>query len=128
MALGLRGFVESQKGWVGAIFLLSGSLLLSLGVFSLYELIRAKVEDKVKARRHIDNLKYLSPLEKEVLERFIHSGEHVLRLPVQDPAVIALEQRNVLLKRGTGSTTTFTYMIQPCVFFHIKDHPEILNR
>lgn len=127
MALGLQGFVESQKGWVGATFLLSGFLLLSRGAFAIYEWLRPKFEHKMEVKALINGLKYLSPLEKGLLKRFLDADEKVLTLHVQDSTVNALEKRHVILKCQAGNIFAFPYMVQPCIYFHLKDHPELLN-
>ena len=129
LGLGLDSLVQSYKGWIGGVFLISIVLLLTNILAYLVEPIQGSINDWRRTIVYSKQLKSLSSEEKEVLKRYIEGDTQSQRLGMLDGIASGLAAKNILYRSSSLSTASgyIAYNIQPWAWIYLKKHPEILD-
>lgn len=104
--IALAKFLEDFAPYVGAIFVLSASLLVvEVGVWSCRKIQRQRRKSTAEAVV-VDSLLELDRSEKAVLREFFISATKSLRLPLEQPAVASLLNAGVLVRAASSGVRT----------------------
>lgn len=127
--LGLKSIVDSYRGWIGGVFLVSGILLLTNGLAFLFEPIQGSINDWRRTLVYSKQLKTLSSTEKKVLKKYFDQDTQSLQLGSMDGIAGGLVAKNILFRSSSLGTADayFAYNIQPWAWVYLKKHPELLN-
>jgi len=122
--MGLLTFRQRFLPYIGAISLLSGTLLIAhFGAF---------IVDWFKVRMNLrtmhKSLKSLTAAEKEALRPFILDGENTQDFAVNDGVAGGLHAKHILYPSSSvGMGFQFPYNIQPWARQYLKRHPKLLR-
>ncbi|MHB8638100.1 MAG: super-infection exclusion protein B [Fimbriimonadaceae bacterium] len=126
-SIGLKGFVDAQKGWVRFAFLASCAILTAYFSFWLAERIKKWHEKKSNVKRLVEGLADLTGPEKGILKRYMDQDRKSITLQLQNGIVGALAKQGFIVRMQHGNAIAFAFLMQPCVWHHLKAHPELLD-
>lgn len=125
---GLAELVTKYRPYIGGIFLLSATLLLSHWLISLYEwlakrrLWSGRIE---RAKQHLHNL---TPEERDIFRGYIGGNTRTLYLPIESGVVAGLEWQYLIIKASNIGNLEdgWAYNIQPWVWDYLHENPELI--
>ena len=122
--IGLLKFREDFKGWIGALFLLLSSLLITH--ITMYIIKRVKWRLKHKAR--VKRINNLTPDEKRVLQEYTGNNTRTAYFDVNDGVVRGLEHEGIIYRSSDVSKrfTLFSYNVQPWAWEYLNNNPEVV--
>ena len=136
IALGLEEFRNNNKGYLGAIFIGSLSILLSYTAFSFvkigkeqYRKYHSKIKQKEKLKKQQEQLHKLTPDEKAYLIPYVLNDENTQYFLIEDGVAGGLVAKGMIYQSSSiGSMLEgFAYNIQPWVKEYLQEHPECLE-
>lgn len=127
--LGLKDFRDSQRSWIGLVFL--GSIVF-LGSYAAEEVwITGKkiYLERRQLKSWHDQIANLSPPEKLVLREYIENQETTRYFEISDGIVNGLVAKKILYCASNIGAyyTSFPFNLQPWAWKHLNEHPEILS-
>jgi hypothetical protein len=127
--LGLSLFVIQFRAYLSIVFLLSSVLILANWVLSLFEWLRKQIEGRKRANEYYKRLESLSDEEKDLLRGYIDGNTKTQYFSVSDGVVNGLEALKIIYRSSTvGYLNNWSYNINPWVWNHLHDHPELLYK
>lgn len=132
----LDTFRDNFGGIIGAIFLVSLCLLLTIFITYIFKIIKKKVEDRKVLKGKI---KYLLNLDKEktkLIKEFIKKDDHTLALNYNSGITQELSSYLVITQAGSTQALTFgygdemilKYFLQPWVMNVINKSDELKEK
>ena len=130
LKLGLEEIVESYRGWIGGIFLISGILLLTNVLVYLSVPIQGTINDWRSLLVYSKKLITLSSAEKQILKKYIDKDTQSQQLGTMDGIAEGLVAKRILYRSSSLGTADayFAYNIQPWAWDYLKKHPELLEK
>ncbi|MDP3858162.1 MAG: superinfection exclusion B family protein [Stagnimonas sp.] len=127
-SLGLETFVNSYRPYIGAMFVVSLTIVAVTFVSSVLKFIHPWVVQAYWIHGGRKRLRSLNPEEKELLLHFIQNRTRSQHLPIQSGVVSALVQEKILLRAtGVGDIYGFDYNIQPWAWEYLNENPHLLR-
>ena len=77
-------------------------------------------------RQHRKLIKALGVAEKEILRTFVTGNSDCIDLPLDDPVVQELCDKNILSKGLAGTDETWGYKIADWALAYLSKHPKVL--
>lgn len=127
--LGLLGFRQSYRPWIGLTFLVSIAVVTVALFTPIWNIIRRELRDNWLIRRQSKYLADLTPRERKILRGYIQGDTRTQTFHIGDGAVRELESKLILRRAsnlGAGSGWGFAYNIQPWAWDYLKRHPELV--
>jgi purine nucleoside permease len=131
--LGLNWEMPAIRPYMGGIFALSSTLLLSAYLVKIGNWVSAKVtvlDQRIRAKARLHKL---TDPEKEILGKFIDKPVRALPLDATDGHVCDLERLRIIRKaskysrHGRGATIITDYCISEWAFKYLKKHRDLLS-
>lgn len=126
--IGLEDFRKNYLGYIGAVTLLTGTLLLTHGVSSLANWIGRRRSQNSQLKVWHATLQTLTPAEKVALRPYIFENENSALFSISDGVAGGLEAKDILYRASNiGPWGNFPYNLQPWAREHLTKHPELLQ-
>jgi hypothetical protein len=108
-------FIDNLKdkyGWVlGIIFILSSGLVLVNFVIWIFKTVQRKILMTKWKKKFAERVKNFDRIEKSILREFILNGQKSIEMPIDNPSVSGLLDKNILVMnrqfRNTSIMTGF---------------------
>lgn len=106
-------FIDNLKdkyGWVlGIIFILSSGLVLVNFVIWIFKTVQRKILMTKWKKKFAERVKNFDRIEKSILREFILNGQKSIEMPIDNPSVSGLLDKNILvMNRQFGNTSIMT--------------------
>jgi hypothetical protein len=106
-------FIDNLKdkyGWVlGIIFILSSGLVLVNFVIWIFKTVQRKILMTKGKKKFAERVKNFDRIEKSILREFILNGQKSIEMPIDNPSVSGLLDKNILvMNRQFGNTSIMT--------------------
>ncbi|MBE0393879.1 super-infection exclusion protein B [Flavobacterium sp. PL002] len=106
-------FIDNLKdkyGWVlGIIFIISTGLVLVNFVIWIFKTIQRKILMTKWKKKFAERVKNFDRIEKSILREFILNGQKSIEMPIDNPSVSGLLDKNILvMNRQFGNTSIMT--------------------
>jgi len=89
--------LKEKYGWiVGLVFVLSAGLVIVNLVIWLYNYLDRKIRLKKIKKEFGESVKSLDQHEKAVIREFVINGQSSIEMPIDDPVITGLLQKNIL--------------------------------
>ncbi len=126
--LGLEQFRITYRSWIGAVFLLSASLLVSHPLAALGGLLSHWWSERRFVRTGLQRLRQLTPAEKRILQQYIRENTRTQTLNFMDGVVAGLAQAGIIYRSANVGTAdgSFAYNVQPWAWKQLQDDPKLL--
>ena len=125
---GINSLVSEIRPYLGIVFLLSASLLITNLFTSSYSWAQKKYQRALKLKAWQKNLHSLTDEEKYILQHFINNRTQTQYLPMDNGVVNGLEIKKVIFKASNiGNLDEWAYNIQPWAWEYLNNHPELLT-
>jgi hypothetical protein len=127
--LGITGLIENYRGWIGVVWLVTGSLLLTHLTIALWEVAKKWIKGRRRAKTYHESITGLSPQEKEVLVRFVDDQRSTVVLKMGEGVAETLVSKGILFRASTISQGLdyFAYSLQPWAWEYLNENPELLE-
>tara|TARA_R110002049_G_scaffold119344_1_gene273546 strand:+ start:535 stop:1119 length:585 start_codon:yes stop_codon:yes gene_type:complete len=104
--------VKEKYGWIlGIIFILATGLVLVNFVIWVFKLIQRKILIKKWKKKFSERVKTLDRFEKSILREFILNGQKSVEMPIDNPSVSGLLDKNILvMNRQFGNSSIMNGM------------------
>ena len=135
-SLGLENFKTETKGYLGAAFIISMSILISQLSFALFNLgikqfkkYKSKDEERKNLIKNQEQLHILTPDEKAYLSPYIFNSENTQYFQIEDGVAGGLAAKGFIYQSSNvGSMMTgWAYNIQPWVREYLQLNPAYLE-
>jgi hypothetical protein len=125
---GISLLVAQIRPYLGIIFLLSASLLITNLFISLYSWAQNKYQRTSKLKAWQKKMHSLTDEEKRILQHFINNQTQSQYLPMGSGVVNGLEIKKVIFRASNiGDLDEWAYNIQPWAWEYLNDHPELFT-
>ena len=125
--LGLNELKTKYTPWIGGIFLVSTTLLLSHAVIAALSWMKNKIKRSLAIRNSRKRLHSLILGEKEILRGFILGQTKTQYLDLENGVVRGLELDIIIYKASNiGQINTWAYNIQSWAWDYLNEHPALL--
>jgi hypothetical protein len=125
---GINLLVAQIRPYLGIVFLLSASLLVTNLFTSLYSWAQNKYQRTLKLKAWQKKLHSLTAEEKYILQHFINNQTQSQYLPMDNGVVNGLEIKKVIFRASDiGNLDEWAYNIQPWAWEYLNNHPELLT-
>jgi hypothetical protein len=120
--IGLESFVLQYKQWIGLMFLISGTFLVSPLIIQIIETIKEWIKKKIKLAHMKDRLNDLTPEEKQILLGYILPNTRTQVLSYRDGVVSGLKHENIIYQSTTIGDILegFPYNIQSWAWRYLR--------
>lgn len=127
--MGLAGFLEDYRTWIGLTFLVSASTVLVAITGPLWSVAGSELRQRWVAFRHRGHLKRLTPGEKEVLRGYLEADTRTRHFWLGEGNVRELEAHGILRRASNvgSSGAGFPFNVQPWAWDYLQKHPELLE-
>jgi hypothetical protein len=127
--LGITDLVDKYRIWIGLIFLITVSLLISHLIWHISNSIKSKLDGQSFQKIGKQRLKKLTPREKHILNGYINENERTQYLDYTDGSVRELELMKIIYRSSNLSRggTVFAYNIQPWAWDYLNKHKKLLH-
>jgi hypothetical protein len=127
--LGLSNAVNASRGFIGGLFLFSGSIILTRLAFSIGSLVRRRLTWRINRRRLERVLHELTPDEKAYLLPYIRDGQTSVQFLEEDGIKGSLYAKRIIYRASNlGSLVEgWEYNLQPWARDYLKRKPELLE-
>lgn len=127
--IGLAEARETFRLWIGILWLLSVSLVVTELFYPIYKWISQKIEFRVNLKEMHKRLHHLSPDEKEFLAVYIINNTKTQSADISDGVANGLKGLNIIYRASNVAYhfKTFPFNIQPWAWEYLKEHPECLE-
>lgn len=128
-ALGVTGFVDHYRMWIGSGFLISASILVARLGDEAFTFARKRLEWRRNLKRWERRLHNLTPAERKVLAKYIQGDTRTAYFSPEDGVVQGLELEKVLFRSANlgNMVMGFAYNIQPWAWDYLKRTPHLLD-
>ena len=127
-ALGLKAVVAAFRPYIGAVFIVSISIVAVAAIGPVISYLGSWVAEAIWIRLRRKRLHELSPDEKQILAYYVGNQTRSQSLPIQSGVVNALVAETIISRGSTiGSIRGFDYIIQPWAWSYLNKHPELLE-
>lgn len=132
--IGLRETWSNPRFWVGLVFVLVSSLLITHGIVEVYSFGHRKYIAKRNGRRRFEYLKHLSPSEKKLLRSYIDNRTKTRNLPYDEGTVTGLIREGILYYASNRATNNLWNRVgeyctdinmEQWAWQYIMQHPEV---
>jgi hypothetical protein len=129
-SLGVETLVAEYRIWIGLVFLVSASLLISQGVAGVLPASRKWVDERRRLKWSKRRLHDLTTEEKQVLGDYIQRKSRTQVLLVNNGVVAGLMAEGVLYRASNLSSRpgpNFDVNIQPWAWEYLVKNPELVE-
>lgn len=126
--IGIDEFRQLYRGYLGAAFVASVSLLAASGLSATSHVIGNRLDDRRLRRLTLDTLGMLTSDEKQFLRGFIVEGQNTVHAPLSDGVSGGLVAKQVVYRSSNifhGFTAPFN--LQPIARALLTENPRLLN-
>ena len=104
--------LKENYGWIlGIVFVLSTGLVIVNFVIWIFKSIQRKILIKKWKKKFTERVKTLDRFEKSILREFILNGQKSVEMPIDNPSVSGLLDKNILvMNRQFGNSSIMTGM------------------
>lgn len=104
--------VKEKYGWIlGIVFILTTGLVLVNFVIWIFKSIQRRILIKKWKKKFSDRVKTLDRFEKSILREFILNGQKSVEMPIDNPSVSGLLDKNILvMNRPFGNSSIMNGM------------------
>jgi hypothetical protein len=125
---GLADFVASYRPILGALFVVTFSLLVVSAFAAFFTFINPWFVEAYLVRRGKKRLRALNPEEKALLSHYINKQTRSQTLDIKSGTVNALEHEKIILRGSSvGTYEGFDYIIQPWAWEYLNANPHLLK-
>ncbi|MGM0783614.1 MAG: super-infection exclusion protein B [Pseudomonadota bacterium] len=126
--VGLSDLVETYRGYIGVIFLVTLALVVVNAAAAIWKFFKPWIVQAYLIWQGKKRLQALTQEEKEILAYYIQNQTRSQSLDIKSGTVNAL-QRDRIIFRGSnlGTYFGFDYVIQPWAWEHLNNHPKLLE-
>ena len=126
--IGMNSLIESYRPYIGAIFLISFSLVTVNCILGTFNFFKPWIVQSYLVYHGKKRLKALTPEEKEILSYFIKNQTRSQALQIQDGTVAALQAEKIIARASQlGSLHGFSYIIQPWAWEYLNKNQHLLE-
>jgi len=128
-SLGLLEAKEILKPWVGVAWIISISIIISEPTYYAFNLVKKRIQWRIKLKQMQKTLHNLTPDEKIFLSVYIDDDTKTQSADYNNGVVSGLVAEKIIFRSSNLSQyyTTFPYNIQPWAWEYLKNNPEILR-
>ena len=127
--LGLKDFRDTQKTWIGLVFLGSNVFLGSYAAGEIWSIGQKKYLDQRQIKLQHNQMFDLSPPEKMVLREYTENQETTRYFQISDGIVNGLVAKGILYCSSNVGVhyMSFSFNLQPWAWKYLDEHPEVLE-
>jgi hypothetical protein len=128
--LGILEIRNKYFTWLGIIFIVSSSLLVTHGLSSFYSWLKKKLQLRVSQHIRKKRLYNLTPNEQKILRGYIEKNTHTQTLSIISGIVSGLEAAKIIYRATELSYSggvKFDYNIQPWAWQYLNTYPELIG-
>lgn len=126
--IGLSDLVETYRGYVGGVFLVTLALVVVNAAAATRKFFKPWVVQAYLIWQGKKRLRALTPEEKEILSYYIQNQTRSQSLDIKSGTVNALQKDKIIFRGSNlGTYFGFDFVIQPWAWEHLNDHPELLE-
>jgi hypothetical protein len=128
--VGLLEIKTNYKTWIGLVFVISFSFLISSGISLIIKKIKAVINEKSVRQAVIDSLHSLTPEEKEYLAGYIVNQTQTQNFNIQDGVVTGLKNKYIIYRAsnvGTMFGPGFAFNINTFAYNYLMKNPHLLG-
>ena len=126
--VGLSDLVETYRGYVGGVFLVTLALVVVNAAAATWKFFNPWVVQAYLIWQGKKRLRALTPEEKDILVYYINNQTRSQRLDIKSGTVNALQRdKSILRGSNLGTYFGFDFVIQPWAWEHLNEHPELLE-
>ncbi len=127
--LALTSFVERNRTWIGAAFVIFLSLWIGFGIAASANILKEKIARCLSRRRGIARLNQATPDERRFLATYLETESRTQMVSVTSGVVNELVAAGIIRQASNLSPTPtcFAHNIQPWAWNYLKKYPEIVG-
>lgn len=127
--IGLQGFAEEYRQWLGFVFLVSATLWVVAIAAAVWKAIASKFFRRSVRKHVIHRLSSLTEDEKQILRYYLAQNTRANMLKVDDGVVQGLVSDRIIYRSASmGSLVEgFAHNITNFAWEHLHANPELLN-
>lgn len=112
--IGIAGFRQLWRAYIGITFIVSIALLASSGISIIHQSLGNTLDNRRLQRITLGTLEMLTNDEKMFLRPFIHNGENTRYANIQSGVAGGLEAKHIIYRSSNvGSFEGYPYNLQP---------------
>lgn len=102
--------LKEKHGWIlGIVFILATGLVIVNFVIWIFKTIQRKILLKKWKKKFAERVKSFDRIEKSILREFILNGQKSIEMPIDNPSVSGLLDKNILvMNRQFGNSSIMT--------------------
>jgi hypothetical protein len=129
LQIGIAGFRLLFRGYIGATFIVSLSLLLAYGISAISCSVRNTLDDRHLYRLTLDTLRLLTADEKRFLRPFVIEGKNTVKADISNGVVGGLVAKCILYRASNVGHlySGFPYNLQPIARKILSEKPKLLD-
>lgn len=126
--LGIAGFRQLYRPYLGGAFIGSISLLVAYGLSATSDVVRNRLDDRRLRRLTLETLAMLTSDEKQFLHGFIVEGRNTIHAPISDGIAGGLVAKRIVY-RSSNIIQAFSapYNLQPIARKLLTENPKLLD-
>lgn len=125
--LGLSSLVSEWRPLAGLVFLVSICLLASHALIAAALGVRGMNDKARRFRRGKEHLRNLSPVEKELVAKYLLSGNKTHYFEASDGVANGLAMAGILFTPSSiGDVFSWAFNVQPWAWKYLQNHPELV--
>lgn len=126
---GITSLVNTYRGYIGAVFIISFVLAFTEGALLVYRPIAAMRAKAKAAKKLEDFLQKLTHDEKRILRQYIDRQKKTAYFDIEDGVVGGLEDHGIIYKStNVGRADRWAYNIVPDVWDYLQKHPDVVSK
>ena len=127
--IGLKDFRDTQKTWIGLVFLGSTVFLSSYAAEEIWTTSKKAYLERRQLKSWQNQIVDLSPPEKLVLREYIENQETTRYFEISNGIVNGLVAKKILYCASNIGAywTSFPFNMQPWAWKYLNEHTDILN-
>jgi hypothetical protein len=128
--LGIVQFRDEHREYIGALFMISSSLIAAQTAWALQNGARALYRRGRIRKERIKHLHNLTPGEKRYLIPFVRADQNTQYFPIDDGIAGGLSAKEVIYQASSVGHLLrgIAYNIQPWAKEYLKKHPDLLGK
>jgi len=127
--IGLSTLINSYRGWIGAIWVGSLSLLTSAGIIKICNSITHRCKLRRVQKIRVQRLQKLTIEERRVISQYINHQTRTQNFKYSDGVIKELEAFKIISRSSdiAHKFDIFPFSIQPWAWDYLNKHPELLK-
>ena len=126
--IGLSALVQEYRGYIGAVFVLSASLLAPRAFNIISSPFVNWSKERNLYRNVISNINSMTEEEKSYIRAFVDDGRNTIHVPISDGIMGGLHAKGLVFRpTSVGNSSSWPYNLQPIVRKILEKDPGLLR-